>query len=112
MLQFVVLAAVRHVVSVGGEQDEIVRLAHVDALDDLAAEHLARGRVFQLRLAQGLQKAVLVAVGHLLRGKDHIDEVFAQRAGEGFLEQRQVHLLLLLAHEAHRGVDPGDDLTV
>ena len=43
MLQFIVLAAVRHVVSVGGEQDEIVRLAHVDALDDLAAERLARG---------------------------------------------------------------------
>lgn len=106
MLQFIVLAAVRHVVSVGGEQDEIVRLAHVDALDDLAAECLARGRVFQLCLAQGLQKAVFVAVGHLLRGKDHVDEVFAQRAGEGFFEERQVHLLLLLAHEAHRGVDP------
>ena len=101
MLQFIVLAAVRHVVSVGGEQDEIVRLAHVDALDDLAAERLARGRVFQLRLAQGLEQAVLVAVGHLLRGKDHIDEVFAQRAGERFFEQRQVHLLLLLPHETH-----------
>ena len=84
VLQFVILAAVRHVVSVGGKQDQIVCLAHVDAFDDLAAKRLARGGILQFRLAQRLQEAVLVTVGHLLCRKHHVNEVFAQRAGERF----------------------------
>ena len=55
---------------------------------------------------------MLVAVGDLLRGEYHVDEVFAERAGEGLFQKPQVHLLLLLAHQAHGGVDPRDDLTV
>ena len=73
-LNLVILAAVRHVVGIGGEEDEIVCLAHVDAVDDLAAERFARGGVLELRLAKSLQEAVLIAVGDLLRGEHHVPE--------------------------------------
>lgn len=61
----------------------------------------ARGGVLELRLAKSLQEAVLIAVGDLLRGEHHVDEVLAKHAGEGLFEKAQVHLLLLLPHEAH-----------
>ena len=53
---------------------------------------------------------MLVAAGHLRRGKFDVDEVSAQPAGQGLFQQPQVHLLLLLGHESHGFVDIGDDL--
>ncbi len=55
---------------------------------------------------------MLVAVGDLRGGEFDVDEVAPQRAGERLFEQSQVHLLLLLPHEAEGGVDPRDDLAV
>ena len=111
-LQLVILAAVRNIIGVGGEENEAVRLAHIERFNNFAAERFAGVRILALRLAQGLEQAVLVAVRDLRGGKFDVDEVAPQRAGESLFEQPQIHLLLLLPHEAEGGVDPRDDLAV
>ena len=55
---------------------------------------------------------MLVAVRDLRGGEFDVNEVAPQRAGERLFEQPQIHLLLLLPHEAEGGVDPRDDLAV
>ena len=111
-LQLVVLAAVGNVVGIGGEENEIVRLTHAQRFNNFAAERFAGVRILALRLAQGLEQTVLVAVRDLSGRECNVDEVAPQRAGERLFEQPQVHLLLLLPHEAEGGVDPRDDLAV
>ena len=111
-LQLVVLAAVGNIVGIGGEENEIVRLTHAQRFNNFAAERFAGVRILALRLAQGLEQAMLVAVRDLRGGEFDVNEVAPQRAGERLFEQPQIHLLLLLPHETHRGVDPRDDLTV
>ena len=111
-LQLVVLAAVRNIIGVGGEENEAVRLAHIERFNNFAAERFAGVRILALRLAQGLEQTVLVAVRDLSGRECNVDEVAPQRAGERLFEQPQIHLLLLLPHEAEGGVDPRDDLAV
>ena len=111
-LQFVVLATVGDIVGVGGEENKAVRLAHIERFNNFAAERFAGVRILALRLAQGLEQAVLVAVRDLSGREFNVDEVASQRAGERLFEQPQIHLLLLLPHEAEGGVDPRDDLAV
>ena len=111
-LQLVILAAVRNIIGVGGEENEIVRLTHAQRFNNFAAERFAGVRILALRLAQGLEQAVLVAVRDLRGGEFDVNEVAPQRAGERLFEQPQIHLLLLLPHEAEGGVDPRDDLAV
>ena len=53
-LKLVVLALVGDVVGIGGQQDEVVGLTHVQRVDQAAAESLAGAGVFQLRLPHGL----------------------------------------------------------
>ena len=53
-LKLVVLALVGNVVGIGGQQDEVVGLTHVQRVDQAAAEGLAGAGVFQLRLPHGL----------------------------------------------------------
>ena len=111
-LQLVILAAVRNIIGVGGEENEAVRLAHIERFNNFAAERFAGVRILALRLAQGLEQAVLVAVRDLSGREFNVDEVAPQRAGERLFEQPQIHLLLLLPHHAEGGVDPRDDLAV
>ena len=106
----IVPAAMGHVIGIGGQQNQIAALAHVDGVDDPAVQALPGVGVLQLRLAQGLQQAVLVAVRHLGGGKHDVDEVPAQGAGQGLFQQVQIHLLLLLGQQAQRRVHIGDDL--
>ena len=54
---------------------------------------------------------MLVASGDLLRFKRNIDEIAPERAGERFAQEREIHLLLLLAGHAERDLRLGDDLT-
>ena len=111
-LQLVILAAVRNIIGVGGEENEAVRLAHIERFNNFAAERFAGVHILALRLAQGLEQTVLVAVRDLRGGEFDVNEVAPQRAGERLFEQPQIHLLLLLPHEAEGGVDPRDDLAV
>ena len=111
-LQFVVLATVGDIVGVGGKENEAVRLAHIERFNNFAAERFAGVRILALRLAQGLEQAVLVTVRDLSGREFNVDEVAPQRAGERLFEQPQIHLLLLLPHETEGGVDPRDDLAV
>ena len=106
----VVAALIGHIVGVGSQQDEIVGLAHVHGVDDAAVQGLPGVLILRAALPHGLKQAVLVAAGHLRRGKFDIDEVSAQPAGQSLFQQPQVHLLLLLGHESHGFVDIGDDL--
>ena len=53
---------------------------------------------------------MLIAVRHLLGGEHDVDEVPAQRAGQGLFQQGQVFLRLLLGHPVQGLVQVGDDL--
>ena len=106
----IVPAAVRHVVGVGGQEDEIAALAHVDGVDDPAVQALPGVGVLELRLPQGLEQPVLIAVRHLPGGELNVDQVPAQGAGQTLFQQIQVHLLLLLGQQPQGGVYIGDDL--
>ena len=111
-LKFIVPALVGYIVGVRSQQDQVVGLSHVQCVDQPTAEILPGGRVLQLRLPHGLQQAMLVTVRYLRRGKCDIHQVLAQGPGEGLFQKAQIHFLLLLLHEAHRGVDPGNDLLI
>ena len=106
----IVAAAAGNVVGISGEEDEVAAVPHVDGVDDAAVEHLAGVRILQGGLAQRLEQAVFIAVGDLCGGKDDVDEIAAEGAGERLFQQVQEHLLLLLRHEPHGRVDVGDDL--
>ena len=110
--RLVIPALIGHVVGVRRQQDEVVGLAHVQGVDDAAVQRLAGVLIPGVRLADGLQQAVLIAVRHLRGGEYDVHQVPPQCAGQGFLQKSQIHLLLLLGHEAHGGVHVGDDLLV
>jgi len=55
---------------------------------------------------------VLLPVDHLLRCEGDVQQVFAQRPGQGALQQAQDLLILLLGHHAQRLVKLGHDLPV
>ena len=107
-----VFAGMRHVVTVADQEDQVVLLPHVDAVDDAAIEGLPQPRVAQLALAQGGEKAVLLAVHDLFGGKGDVQQVLAQRARQRLFQQRQILLLLLPGDKSHGLVDLGDDLLV
>ena len=98
------------IVGVGGQEDEIAALAHVDGVDDPAVQALPGIGVLELRLPQGLEQPVLIAVRHLPGGELNVDQVPAQGAGQTLFQQIQVHLLLLLGQQPQGGVYIGDDL--
>ena len=110
--RLVVPALIGHVVGVGGQQNKIVGLAHVHGVDDAPVQRLAGILIPGIRLTDGLQQAVLVAVGHLCGGKLDVEEISAQRAGQSFFHKAQIHLLFLLGHESHGGVNIRNDLLV
>ena len=82
----IVTALIGHIVGVGGQEDEVIGLAHVHGVDDAAAQLLPGVPVLEGRLADGLQQAVLVAAGHLSGGEFDVDEIPAQGAGQGLFQ--------------------------
>ena len=76
-----------HIVGVVGQQDEVVALPHVQAVDDRLIELLPHRTVLQPGIPQGHEAAVFVAVRYLLGGEHDVDEVPAQGAGQGLLQQ-------------------------
>ena len=70
-----VRAAVRHIVGVAREENEVVFALHIERGDDTRIELMPRVLVGARALAQGLQQPVLVAPGDLLRFKRDIDEI-------------------------------------
>ena len=110
LVRLAVRAAVRHVVGVAREQNEIVLPLHIERGDD-ARIQLVPGRLVGAgALAQRLEQPVLVAAGDLLCFKRDVDEIASERAGERFAQQRQIRLLLLLPRHAERNVRFRDDL--
>ena len=53
---------------------------------------------------------MLVAVRHLLGGEHQVKQVLSQLAGEGFFQQGEILLRLLLGHEGQGLVQVGDNL--
>ena len=109
-LERAVAAPVGHVVGIVGQKDEVVALPHVQRLDDLLIEGGAGAGVLQGGGAQGGEEAVLVAVRHLLGGEDDVQQIAAQRAGEGLFQEAEVFFRLLFGHQGQRLVQVGDDL--
>ena len=73
-----VRAAVRHIVGVAREEDEVVFALHIERGDDTRIELMPRVLVGARALAQSLQQPVLVAPGDLLRFKRDIDEISSE----------------------------------
>jgi len=70
-----------------GQEDEIILLPHVQGLDDRPVELLPDPSVLQPGVPQGGEEAVLIAIRHLGRGEDHVNELLPQGAGEGFFQE-------------------------
>ncbi len=73
-------------------------------------ERLGRVGVGKGRVAQGHEQLVLLARADLARGKGDVQQVLAQRAGQGAAEDRQEFLGLFLLHERERLVEDGQHL--
>ena len=86
LLKPVVLPTAGHVVGVVSQQDQIVPV-QLQGVDDFAVEGLPGLGVLQLGVPQGGEELVLLAVRHLLGGKDDVNELLAQGAGQGFLQK-------------------------
>ena len=82
-----VFASVGHIVGVVGQQDQIIALSHVQAVDDRLIEFLPHLAVLQPGVPQSHEAAVLIAVRHLLGGEHDVDEVPAQGPGQGLFQQ-------------------------
>ena len=104
-----VLGLYRHVVGVVGQQQQVAAL-QVQGLHGLLVKGLAGLPVLQARLPQGHQQFVLLAVHHLLGGEHQVDEMLPQPSGEGFLQQGEVLLRLLLGQHGQGLVQIGDEL--
>ena len=102
---------VGHIICIVGQQEQIAA-AHVQALDYLLVKGLPDRTVLQLAGAQLHEEAVLLAVHHLLGGKDNVDQVFAQRPGQRLFQKAQIFFRLLLGHDAQGFVQIGDNLFV
>ena len=105
-----VLSAVGDVVVVVREENEIVRVLHVERADDAFVELVPQCRVLKLRAPESGEEPVFVAVHDLLRGKGYLHETAPQRAGERLAQESQILLALLLAHKPHGLVHIGDYL--
>ena len=79
LLEPVVLPPAGHVVGVVGQEDQIVPV-QLQGVDNFVVEGLPGLGVLQLGVPQGGEKLVLLAVRHLLGGKDNVDELLAQGA--------------------------------
>ena len=106
----VVFGPVGHVVDVVSQQDQVVALLQLQGADELLIKTLPQGAVLQLAVPKGGEQPVLLAVRHLPGGEHDVDQVPAQSAGQGLLQQAQVLLRLLLGHGAQGRVQIGDDL--
>ena len=93
-----------------GQEDHIAAVLHVNGIDHAAVKGVSQLLVLQLRLSQGGEQPVLVAVHDLLCGKGDVNQVLPQRPGQGLFQQLQVFFRLLLAEQAHRLVYGGNDL--
>ena len=82
-----VLTPVGHIIGVMSQQDEIIAIPHVQAVDNRLIKLLPHLNLLQLGIPQGHEAAVFVAVRHLLGGEHDVDEVPAQRAGQGLFQQ-------------------------
>ena len=110
LLRKIVLAAVRNVIVVVGDQKQVVRVAHVERRDHLFIEALAERIVLQLARAQGHQELVLLAFHHLLRGKHNVDQILIQRSGQRLAQKLKIFFRLRRRHQTQRFVQIGDDL--
>ena len=98
-----------YVVGVVGQKQQVAAL-QVQALHGLLVEGLPGLQVLELRIPQGHEQPVLVAVRHLLGGEHQVKQILPQLAGEGFFQQGEILLRLLLGHEGQGLVQVGDNL--
>ena len=83
------------------QEDEVVAIPKVKRVDDFLIELLTDVTVFQLRIAQCHEEAMLITVSDLLRGEDNIDQVLPKFAGKSLLQQIQVLLCFVLRENPH-----------
>ena len=83
------------------QEDEVVAIPKVKRVDDFLIELLTDVTVFQLRIAQRHEEAMLITVSYLLRGEDNIDQVLPKFSGKSLLQQIQVLLYFVLRENPH-----------
>ena len=83
------------------QEDQVVAVPKVKRVDDFLIELLTDVTVFQLRIAQCHEKAMLITVSYLLRGEDNIDQVLPKFSGKSLLQQVQVLLCFVLRENPH-----------
>ena len=87
LLGLAVRVPVGDVVGVVGEEDKVVDIPHVQAVDDLLVEGLPGLQVLQGAAAQGGEQFVLLALHNLFGGENDVNQVLAQAAGEGLFQE-------------------------
>ena len=93
------------------QEDQVVAVPKVKRVDDFLIELLTDLTIFQFRVAQRHEKAMLITVSYLLRGEDNIDQVLPKFAGKSLLQQIQVLLCFVLRENPHRFINVWNDFT-
>ena len=106
----VVLCSVGHIIDVMGQKDEIVGIPHIQRLHRLLEEFQAQSLVLQVSIPKVREQTVLLPFRHLPGGKADVQQVSAQSAGQGFFQQAEILLRLLLMQDAQRLVQIGNNL--
>ena len=85
----IVLCAAGHIVVVVNQQDQVAAFLQLQRVDHLPVECLPDLPVLQLGVPQGHEQAVFLTVRHLLGGKHQVDQVAAQRTGQGLFKSER-----------------------
>ena len=87
------------------QEDQVVAVPKVKRVDDFLIELLTNLTIFQFRVAQCHEKAMLITVSYLFSREDNIDQVLPNFAGKSLLQQVQVLLSFVLRENPHGFID-------
>ena len=104
-IHLVVFVLMGNIVCVMCQEDQVIAVPKVKRVDDFLIELLTDVTVFQLRIAQRHEEAMLITVSYLLCGEDNINQVLPKFAGKSLLQQIQVLLCFVLRENPHGFID-------
>ena len=83
------------------QEDQVVAVPKVKRVDDFLIELLTDLTIFQFRVAQRHEEAMLITVSYLFSREDNIDQVLPKFSGKSLLQQVQVLLCFVLRENPH-----------
>ena len=109
LLERIVLALEGHVIGLAAQEDQVIVLEG-DGVDDLLVEAPPQLVILQLAVSQVHQQLMLRGACHLGRLKGDVDQILAQTAGQGPLQEGKVLFSFVLRHDAQGLAELGDNL--